>query len=167
MATPLTTLVQLLDPWKDVFSKSRPLEVVVIYGHLAAILVGGGIAVTTDLASLRAFRNGGEERGRQVTLLHQSHTIVVGALAVLFVTGLLLIGSDLEAFLASPWFWIKLACVALLVINGAVLYRTGEALLRDGVQAASLWGRLRLVSILSMVLWLTTLLAGTILPIAA
>jgi len=49
--------------------------------------------------------------------------VLVG-LAALFVSGVLMAAADLDTFLPSPVFWLKLALATCLLINGAVLMRT-------------------------------------------
>jgi hypothetical protein len=167
MLTPIETLAQFAEPWKNAYADSQVLGVAVIFGHLGALLVGGGVAVSTDLASLRAFRRGTEERNRQLVALHESHRIVIGALIVMVITGLLLVAADVDTFLHSNWFFRKAVFVTFLVINGAVLFKASETIPRDGAHAEALWSRIRMVSVLSLVLWLSTVLLGTILQIAA
>ena len=87
------------------------------------------------------------------------------ALAVLFLTGVLMVTSDIETFLNSPVLWIKLGLVALLVLNGVVLERT-ETSLRRGTETSS-WGKLRVAAMCSIGLWIATLVAGVVLVNAA
>jgi hypothetical protein len=42
------------------------------------------------------------------------------------VNGVLLMFADVDAFLVSTTFWIKMAAVVALVVNGAWLMRAGE-----------------------------------------
>ena len=86
-------------------------------------------------------------------------------MALLFLTGILMVTSDIATFASSPVLWVKLALVALLVFNGVVLERT-ETALRGGDADAS-WGRLRVGAFCSIGLWIATLVAGTILVSAA
>jgi len=79
--------------------------------------------------------------------------------ALSFVSGLLLFLSDVDEFLASPWFWVKLGFVGLLLVNGFVMTRTERALANGGDQGM-LWGRLRTISVLSLTLWIATTLVG-------
>ena len=61
-------------------------------------------------------------------------------------------------------FWIKMSIVGLLLLNGAVLVFSEGAARVSSDQA---WVRLRIVSAVSLVLWLSALLAGTWLTVAA
>lgn len=163
------TLASALEPWKDAYADSRVISISVLFGHLGALLIGGGVAITTDLMSVRASRASSNVRHEQLEAVHRAHRIVVAALVVLAGTGLLLAASDVETFAVSPWFWIKITLVLFLLMNGAVLYRTGSLLRRrtEVQHHERYWRRLRIVSMLSFVLWLATVLAGTILQGAA
>jgi uncharacterized membrane protein len=163
------TIASAVEPWKDAYADSRVISIAVLFGHLGALLLGGGVAITTDLASVRASRASSEVRHEQVEALHRAHRVVVAGLVVLAGTGLLLAASDVETFAVSFWFWIKIALVVLLLVNGAVLYRTGSLLRRraEAQHEERHWRRLRIVSTLSFVLWVATVLAGTILQGAA
>src|SRR5437868_813228 len=78
------------------------------------------------------------------------------------ITGVAMLLSDIETFVASPALWVKLALVALLLINGVLLNRTETALRRsqDAGGSESLWSRLKFNAISSLVLWSATLVAG-------
>jgi uncharacterized membrane protein YhaH (DUF805 family) len=90
-------------------------------------------------------------------------------LAALFGSGVLLAAADVETFAASPAFWVKLALVALLVVNGAVLALTERRLRAEGIAAGRLsedrplWRRLRVSTFCSIALWTATAVAGTVL----
>ena len=90
------------------------------------------------------------------------HAVVVGGLALSFVSGVLLFLSDVDEYLGSPIFWVKLGFVGLLLLNGFLMTRTEKALASGGDETA-LWARLRTISVLSLVLWTTTTLVGVVL----
>jgi hypothetical protein len=170
------TLAQFLDPWRSLYSNSKPLGAAVLFAHLGALLIGGGFAVAADRMTLRALGQDREARFRQLAELHAVHRPILIALGVLFLSGVLMAAADVETFATSIPFWIKITCVTLLVINGGVLYKTEEALrlasAGRGAQTAAgktevLWKRLRGTSIVSLTLWIATALAGTVLSIAA
>ena len=73
--------------------------------------------------------------------------------------GFLLLLSDVDVFLGSAWFWVKLGIVGLLLANGFVMTRTERALANGGDEGV-LWGRLRTISVLSLTLWIATTLVG-------
>lgn len=157
-------LARLAAPWHDAYAGSKLLPPAVLFAHFAALLVGGGLALGADRATLRAARQDVVARRRQLAALADTHRVVVAALAVLFASGTLLALADVETFASSPLFWSKTAIVALLLGNGYAMTRTERAL-RDATayDADRLWRRLRRRAAASVTLWLLTVLAGTLL----
>lgn len=146
--------------WAHLYNNTTVLSVAVTYTHFAGMLVGGGSAVVADrdafhwppesLAAPPAVRQN----------LARVHTWVVGGLLVMFASGLLMMLADLDTYLTSTTFWIKMGLVALLVGNGYGRLRA-EAALDRGTPAAWTW--LRRTSAASLVLWFAILLASAIL----
>lgn len=167
----LKELEHLTAPWQSVFSNSKVISTSIAGAHLFALLIGGGFAVAADRSTLRAVRADVGERTRQLGELHDIHRPVIISLAVLFATGVLLTLSDVATFAASPSFWIKMALVVLLVMNGGSLVRTEQALRQTGTLAENahrrLWGRLRVISWASLFLWSATLLVSVVLQNAS
>lgn len=155
-------LARVAEPWAHVYSHSKSLSAAVLFLHLVPLLVAGGAAVVADRATLRAVRAGAAERARHLTELAGTHRVVVGGLALSLVSGVLLFFSDVETFLPSPFFWIKLSCVALLLANGFAMTRTEARLARDAEDAGA-WSLMRTIAIASLVLWTITTLAGVVL----
>jgi hypothetical protein len=154
------TLARLAEPWKNVYSDSKTLETAVTFAHLGALLLGGGFAVAADRMTLRVPRDDVAARTRQLQDISAVHRPVLIALVILFLSGVAMAASDVESFLPSPVFWIKISLVVLLLANGGVLYTTEGALQTGRGDAAVLWGRLRMASVASLVLWTATTLAG-------
>ena len=50
------SLIQLFAPWQAIFADSKVVDIGVTSVHLLAVLVGGGLAVSADRATLRALR---------------------------------------------------------------------------------------------------------------
>ena len=71
-------------------------------------------------------------------------------------SGLLLFAADVETFLYSRVFWIKMALVVLLLVNGAILTYAE----RRATRGHDAWGHLRGTAITSLALWLTITFAG-------
>lgn len=158
-------LARLAEPWRDVYSNATPVSTAVLFAHLAALLVGGGLAIAADRATMRAARvavGAAESRARQLGDLAAAHRTVVGSLAVAAATGALLFLADVEEYARSAAFWTKMALVLLLLANGWAMTRA-ESGLRADVAADAPWARLRLHAAASIVLWLGTLLAGVVL----
>lgn len=164
----IAQLVHFFEPWQSAYSNSAVLPSVVTAVHLTALLFGGGLAVSSDRSLLRAFRAGDPERIRVVHELHAVHRPVLVALALMFMSGVLLATADVKTFLTTPVFYLKLTLVMLLVLNGAVLTRTESVLRRmlasgHDDRTPPVWRRLRATSWCSLVLWTATLITGVVL----
>jgi hypothetical protein len=157
-----SALARLAEPWNNLYSDSKAVASAVLFFHLVPLLVAGGAAVTMDRSALRASRGSADDRSRHLTELARTHPLVLGGLALSLASGVLLFLSDVDEFLGSPFFWIKLGLIGLLLANGFIMTRTEQSL-NAGGDAAELWGRLRTISILSLILWLATTLAGVVL----
>ncbi len=168
--TVVQTLVHAFAPWQSLYADSKSVASVVTGVHLVGMLFGGGLAVAADRSTLRALRREPAERARALAELRAVHRPVLVALGLLFLSGAALAAADVETFAGSPVFIVKLALVALLLANGAVLERTEHALQSTVVgprHESRLWRRLRWTSRLSLVLWTSTVVAGTVLVNAA
>jgi uncharacterized membrane protein len=152
-------LARLVEPWNGLYSDSKAVATAVMFFHLVPLLIAGGAALTADRATIRASRLSVEDRTRQLGELARTHAIVLVGLTLSFISGVLLFLSDVDEFLGSPWFWVKLGIVGLLLANGFVMTRTERALANGGDQGV-LWGRLRTISVLSLTLWIATTLVG-------
>ncbi len=152
------TAVRLAEPWASLYNDSPPLQTVVLFLHLAGLLVGGGFALATDRAMLRVAHADPQQRVRHLSELHAVHRPVLVALTLTLVSGVLMFAADLETFAGSVVFWVKMGLVLLLLANGYALTRAETALRRDPNGG---WDRLRTVSMASSVLWLSLVLAGT------
>jgi hypothetical protein len=157
-----SALARLAEPWNSLYSDSKAVASAVMFLHLVPLLIAGGAALTADRATLRASRASVDDRARQLGDLARTHTIVLAGLALSFASGVLLFLSDVDEFLDSPVFWVKLGLVALLLANGFVMTRTERALANGGEQGA-LWDRLRTIAVLSLILWIATTLVGVVL----
>ena len=157
-----SALARLAEPWTNLYSDSKVVSATVVFLHLVPLLLAGGAALTADRATLRASRGSAEDRTRQLGELARVHAVVLGGLALSFASGVLLFLSDVDEFLGSPFFWVKLGLIGLLLLNGFVMTRTERAL-SGGGNETSLWARLRTISILSLTLWIATTLAGVVL----
>jgi uncharacterized membrane protein len=157
-----SALARLAEPWNSLYSDSKVVSSAVVFLHLLPLLVAGGAALTADRATLRAARGSADDRARQLRELARVHAVVLGGLALSFVSGVLLFLSDVDEYLGSPVFWVKLGFVGLLLLNGFMMTRTEKALASGGNESA-LWARLRTISVMSLILWTTTTLVGVVL----
>jgi hypothetical protein len=141
-----------LDTWSAVYSNHASLRTAIEFAHVGGLLAGGGSAFAADLAIMR---------GSDPKLLKNTHALVVGGLAALVVSGVLLFAADVDTYLYSRVYWTKIALVAVLLVNGAVLWRSGRRVTAGDDRA---WPTLRYTAIISLILWFATTLAGAALP---
>ena len=152
---------ELIDTWASLYANSAAIRSGVAFAHVGALLGGGGCAVAADLWTLKASQRGTASVQAELERLHGVHRVVVANLAIVVVSGVLLMGADFDAYLASAAFWIKMALVVGLVINGAVLVRTSIRIAAGDTRAV---GHVRPVSMASLTLWFVTTLMGAVLP---
>lgn len=153
-------LTRLLEPWAHTYADSKVIATVVTFGHVASLLMAGGLAVATDRATLRALRLAANERGRHLDELAGVHRLVVSGLTISVITGALLFASDVETFIGSWIFWGKMTLVIALLINGYLMTRAERALRGDDVGSSPSWARLRRTALVSVSLWYVITLAG-------
>ncbi len=165
------SLARLFTPWHDLFGGSTIYPTVTEATHLLAMFIGGGLAVAADRTTLRLAREKRELRRALLSELCYLHRPVLIALSISLLSGLAFLAADIDVFLLSPAFYIKMTLVALLLANGVLLQETESSLRRalkdDPVLADSFatrqWDRLRFRSICSMALGCATLVAGVVL----
>jgi len=155
VATP-EALASLAAPWAKYYSHSKTAATIVTFLHVAPIVVGGGLAITLDRFTLR-IRDDAAARGRHLEEIAFAHKSVVGGLVVATLSGIAMLLADLDTFLGSWIFWAKMLLIVALLANGFAMTRV-ETRLRTG--ATDLWGRLRVLSMASLVLWLVITFAG-------
>ena len=160
-------LIAFFAPWQKLYEHSKMVSTTVTAAHILAMFGGGGLAVAADRSVLRAMNRGPEARLRQLEELHSTHRPVLIAMSVLFLSGVALAVADLETFLGSAVFWLKLGLVFLLCVNGLLLQRAERRLLRSGGDEAGPWAALRRTGWLSISLWTVTLVVSVVLVDAA
>lgn len=154
-------LSSLLASWASYYANHAAVRTLIAFVHVAALIAGGGMAITADRAMLSALRKDEAGRRLQLDALHATHRTVVFSLALIAISGLLLFGADVETYSYSRFFWIKMGLVAGLVVNGALIWGAER---RARLGDSSAWPRLRLTALSSIVLWLLTTLGGVALP---
>lgn len=156
-----TMLASACSAWAAVYQDSAALRTGISFAHIAGLVVGGGCAIAEDRAILIADDAALEIRRAQVRRArHAAHNVVIGGLGVVIASGLLLMAADMSTYLRSTTFWIKMALVAALLVNGWRMTRAETALAVD----SSVWPRLRTTAVVSIALWLATTLVGAALP---
>ncbi len=153
----------LIARWAHLYSDRKTVSEAVTFVHLAGVLLGGGLAVAADRATLRLARQtpaGVAGDSPALAEIAGVHRLVLWGIGFIAVSGLLQTFSDLGTFLPSAVFWTKMTLVAALLANGWIRLRA-ERRVRGGVAAA--WATFRRTSIASLVLWFALVLAGVIL----
>jgi len=161
-------LVTLAVPWSQLYGDSALLQILVVFGHIAALVFAGGLAVTLDRATLRAARGSSEMRWRQLEELRAAHRLVLVGLTLSLVTGVLLFGADVETYFVAWIFWLKLGLIVALLANGFRMTRV-ESRIGETPNAAddAGWRALRLSASVSIFLWFAIAFAGVALVNAA
>jgi uncharacterized membrane protein len=154
-------LSHLIEFWVSLYANHAALRTGIEFMHIGGLVAGGGCAITADLATISAVRQGPAARTTQLILVKRTHRIVVLGLVALGISGLLLFGADIQTFLYSRIFWLKMGLMVLLLINGLLVLH-GERQLTSGEPQA--WERLHHTAVASLVLWFLTTLAGAALP---
>ena len=154
-------LTNLLDTWSSIYSNHALLRSAITFMHVGGLMLGGGCAITADLATIAAVREGAFASTMRLHVLKRTHAIVVAGLVALSASGALLFAADAGTFLHSRIFWLKMALMASLLVNGLVMLG-GERRVRRGDARA--WGRLHATAVSSLVLWFLTTLVGAGLP---
>jgi len=151
----------LVETWSSFYANSAIVRSLVGFAHVGGLLGGGGCAIAADLATLRATGGSVDVHARRIDAIHSAHRLVVAGLIVVAVSGVLLTMADLEAYLSAPAFWVKMALVFALALNGAALIRiTDRARPVDGTAQAAVMRSARV----SLILWFATTLLGAVLP---
>ena len=127
----IARLTDLAEPWRARFDDSTPLSTAVLFVHLGAMLVGGGLAIAADRGTWRAARaERSGARRRQLVEIAGTHRPVIAALTLVMLSGALLFLADVGTYATSVAFWVKMGLVAVLLGNGLLMTRL-ETKLRD------------------------------------
>ena len=156
----MVALHEIAETWASLYSNSAVLRSGVSFAHLGGLVASAGPAIAADRALLRAFRRGAGAVRAELGGMRATHLLVVSGLTAVTASGVLLMLADLDAYLQSTAFWIKMALIVALTLNGLLLVGA-ERLLARGPRGASI---LRGASIASLILWFATTLAGAVLP---
>ena len=155
------TVASLTSGWAAFYADSAATRTAVTFAHVGGLLAGGGLAVATDRATLRAARLTASEQHRHLATLRASHRSVLAGLAVVTLSGVLLLASDVETYWASRVYWAKMAGFLVLLINGRLMLRAAAAAERGAPQG---WPALGRTAATSLILWFAVTLLGVALP---
>lgn len=147
--------------WAAVYADSAPLRTVVEFAHVAGLVAGGGTAIAADRLTLKAARRDERAREQQIRHIENVHRVVLAGLVFVVVSGLLLFLADVDTYLYSKIFWLKMAAVIALFANGARIMIVGR---RAEVGSPQGWRQLQHAAVLSLALWFVTTLLGVALP---
>jgi hypothetical protein len=164
-------LGQVFDSWKAFYGDSTVLSTTVASAHVVALLGGGGLAIAADRTTLRILSCPDPARPWLLEELHDVHRPIVIGMAVIVISGLLMLAADLDTYLVSVAFWIKMGFLLLLTANGLFLYRS-EARLAQAARGGQVpdsrfCSHLRLSARISIALWILITVVGMILVAAA
>jgi hypothetical protein len=154
----LSALRDLAANWGSYYSNHAALRTIVAFVHIGGLVVGGGAAVVADRGVLAASRRGEAERESLLTSVRNTHAVVLVGLVAVMTSGGLLFAADLDTYMPSRLFWVKMALVLLLIINGLAL-TTAERRVAAGDVVS--WRTLKWTAITSLALWFLTTLTGT------
>ena len=154
---PGVPLHDLLLDWGSFYSNHAAVRTAVSFVHVAALVAAGGAAITADRGLLSALRLDERARRVQVSAIRQTHQVVAAGLALITLSGLLLLAADFDTYLYSRVFWVKMGLIGLLLVNGAVLIAAER---RAAQGAATAWSTLRFTALASIALWFLTTLGG-------
>jgi len=156
----LDTLVELAKPWAKFYSKSTPAQNIILFAHLAGLLGGGGLAIAADRAIWKARAAADDVRTRILSEVAAVHRPVITGLVFALLSGALMTAADVETYLTSPVWWVKICAVGLLLANGAWLRSIERTALRTPTVAPTAWAKFTLSSRLSLTLWFVVVLVG-------
>lgn len=162
----LHQIAGVVAPWADFYNASKMTQGAMMFGHLGGMMTGGGAALYADRATLR-LRLTDQETTRHLDELRGVHPVVLISLAIMALTGVAMLLADVESLAVAPIFWAKMLLVGALLVNGGSMLRLERALDLADIRAGRHWTDLRRASIVSLTLWLTLVLLGSLLPIFA
>jgi hypothetical protein len=131
---------------------------IIMSSHLAGIALFGGTILATDLRLL-----GVAMRKRPVAdVVGQLRSFKHLGLTIVVICGLLMLGSKAEEYYYNAFFRMKMAVLALIVVHALVfrgnVYSRGSVVEFD--RTGRIPGRAKLAACLSLVLWISMVVAG-------
>ncbi len=169
------TLATLVQPWADFYSDHSAVATAVLSVHILAMFLGGGMAIGADRGIIRAVPGTADAARAVVADLATMHTIVISALVITMLSGAALFLADVPTFSVSVVYWTKMGTVAALLINGLLMRRGEDAVLRPlknmPLHTAEMptafpqreWAAVRRSAAISLFLWMTIVLLSVIL----
>lgn len=156
------------EPWRTLYSGNNVVSTSVLSVHLSALLAAGGLAIAADRNVIQSKRLDPDNRASRLSQLGATHRPVVIALCISFLSGVLLLLADVEAFAVMRIFWLKMILIFLLVVNASLMLRQERQLRTVALGAnippprvVAMWRRLRFHAWTSASLWFAIVVAGT------
>lgn len=166
MVALMERVAAMAQPWADLYADSTALSAGVEFLHLGGLLVAGGLALAFDRATLRVVGGSVTDRSGFLRELKAVHLPVMFALFIVISSGFALMLADVEYYMPSTVFWVKMGAFGLLLVNGLTIQSAGRRLRRDAMDARG-WRRLHWGSLRSIGLWGAVLFLGVLLTVAA
>jgi hypothetical protein len=148
--------------WTEVYRGHDVVQLLAGLGHILSILFAARFALAGDQAALRAERRPAAQRGALLAVIENAHRPVLIGLFLALVTGLAQLLAQLAYLPRSPWAWLKLLGLIVLLGNGRIVQVTVERLRRDP-EPPSVWRSLRAAAQRSLILWGTLVVLGLLL----
>jgi hypothetical protein len=165
LAPVLASVDAFAEPWQKLYVHSSIVATLVLFGHVAGLLVAGTLTLSTELGALRLDPHDAEARRRYARDVTPPRRAIAIAFAIAILSGVLLFLTDLEAFAVSTVFWTKMGLVALLLANGVVASRLDARLSRASTGASGaeqlVLRRRRASARVTGVLWFALVLLGS------
>lgn len=162
----MSFLSGLVHAWSALYQDHTSIATTVAFVHIGGLVSAGGLSIASDRTILRADRDDVSARARCAAERASVHGPVLIGLALVFASGVLLFLADLDTFLYSPLFWVKLGLFACLLANGLFMLRA-ERTVRGAAAAEGAWRALRRNAVASVTLWFLLTFVGTALVNAA
>ena len=122
----------MIESWVSIYANQACCAPAVSFLHIAGLVGGGGCAIAADLATITAVRDGVVSASDATAPAKRTHRIVVlGLVAPRGQRPVAASRADVETFLYSRIFWLKMGLMVLLISNGLAVVR-GERRVQDG-----------------------------------
>src|SRR3954464_8896304 len=97
LAPVLATVDALAEPWQQLYAHSTVVATLVLFGHLAGLLVAGALTFSTEASALRLDPADDGARRHYLHAISPSRGAIAIALGFAMINGVLLFLADLEA----------------------------------------------------------------------
>jgi hypothetical protein len=169
----IETLTAWFQPWADLYGESKLLSTGLIALHVLSMFVGGGIAVAGDRRVLLSTPGSADAYRAVAEDIKALHSVVIGAMILIVLSGLLLAASDIGTYGVSRVYWLKMATFATLTVNGFLIQRSESRVVhaaKNTMEFAAVgndllfpWRGLRRGAWISVGCWLLTVFLGVLL----